>query len=95
MVVEVALGRQHGPRPGQNSGHHLLYGGLATAAGDGDERPMKTLAVGQGDLTQSHLSIGDDPLRLAQGPIGHRHYQTTGAISHCRQEPMTVKALTT
>ena len=79
VVVEVALGRHDAPDLAQDGGDHLLAGGLAVAAGDGQDPAWDAPTPGSGQAPEAEAGVVHHPL----GQI-----QVQGALHQGRDSPI-------
>ena len=95
VVVQIPPRRQHRAAVAQDRRHHVLDPGLATTAGNRDQRAGKLVADEGRELAQGKGGIGHYPLGNGQILVGALHHQAAGLARGAGEKTMGIETLTT
>ena len=93
VVVQIAPRRPHPARLAQDGGEHLLGGGLAVAAGEGEDAAGEPVAMGCGELAEGQSGVRHLPLRQIDGQGSLDHEGRGTLITGAGGEVMAILAL--
>ena len=93
VVVQVTPRRPYPARLAEDGGDHLLGGGLAVAAGQGDDAAGEAVAMGGGQLAEGQAGVRDLPLGQIDGQGSLDHEGSGALVTGAGGEVMAIVAL--